>query len=79
MVDVKTKNELIKKIKQLNNREIINDIYRLLDIDTDEDIYITNKGQKERINKALAQIDNGKTVSEEESNHNIDKCLKRKK
>ena len=79
MVDEKLKTRLIDQIKKIDNPEIIEDIYRLLEIDLDESIYITNADQKQSIQEALAQYNSGEVLTNKEAKEQTDQWLKGKK
>ena len=79
MVDKKLKTRLIDQIKKIDNQEIIEDIYRLLEIDLDESIYITNTDQKQSIHEALEQYNSGEILANEEAKEQTDQWLKGKK
>ena len=72
MVDEKLKTRLIDQIKKIDNPEIIEDIYRLLEIDLDESIYITNTDQKKSIHEALEQYNSGEILTNEETKEHTD-------
>ena len=79
MVDEKLKTRLIDQIKKIDNPEIIEDIYRLLEIDLDESIYITNTDQKQSLHEALEQYNSGEILTNEEAKEQTDQWLKRRK
>lgn len=79
MVDEKLKARLIDQIKKIDNPDIIEDIYRLLEIDLDEFIYITNTDQKQSIHEALEQYNSGEILTNEEAKEQTDQWLKGKK
>jgi len=79
MVDEKLKTRLIDQIKKIDNPDIIEDIYRLLEIDLDESIYITNTDQKQSLHEALEQYNSGEILTNEEAKEQTDQWLKRRK
>lgn len=66
MVTDKHRDKLIEKIKSIDDRNIIDEIYRLLKVDFDDTIYKTNDEQKARIAKGIQQIENGESVKSED-------------
>ncbi|MBL6447801.1 hypothetical protein JMN32_15890 [Fulvivirga sp. 29W222] len=66
MVTDKHRDKLIEKIKSIDDRNIIDEIYRLLKVDFDDTIYETNNEQKARIAKGVQQIENGESVRSED-------------
>lgn len=67
MVPDKHRDKLIEKTKSIDDRNIIDEIYRLLQVDFDDTIYETNDEQKARITKGIQQIENGESVRSEEA------------
>lgn len=79
MVKTEVKKHLLKKIEEIDDPKIIHEIYRLLDIDLEEDVYVTNEAQKKAINEALNEIKEGKTLTEEESNKRTQEWFNKKR
>jgi|AntDeeMinimDraft_6_1070357.scaffolds.fasta_scaffold16336_2 formaldehyde-activating enzyme involved in methanogenesis len=79
MIETQIKDNLVDKIRKIEDPKIIREIYRLLEIDTDEDIYKTNDAQKKAINTALSEIKDGKTLTEQEVNEQTTEWLNKKK
>ncbi|HEX6981564.1 MAG TPA: hypothetical protein VF181_02280 [Balneolaceae bacterium] len=67
---------MIEKIEEINNKKVIDEIYRLLEVDFEETVYTTNKEQRNAVTEARQQIKNDETLSEKEANEEIDKWLK---
>jgi formaldehyde-activating enzyme involved in methanogenesis len=78
MIETQIKDNLVDKIRKIEDPKIIREIYRLLEIDTDEDIYKTNDAQKKAINTALSEIKDGKTLTEQEVNEQTTEWLNKK-
>lgn len=78
MVELKPehKKSLIEKIEEISNKQVIDEIYRLLEVDFEETIYVTTKEQQNAVTEARQQIKNGEILPEEEANEEIDKWLK---
>lgn len=71
MAKTEVKNRLLNKIKEIEDPEIIHEIYRLLEIDLEENLYITSEAQKKALNNALHDVKEGKTLTEEEANKSL--------
>lgn len=72
----KHKNKLIETIKSIDDRNIIDEIYRLLKVDFDDTICQTNDEQKDRIAKGTQQIENDEGIESEEVFKKMRKWLK---
>ena len=59
------RDRLIEKIKSIDDRNIIDEIYRLLKVDFDDTIYQSNEEQKARIAKGIQQVENGDVIESE--------------
>lgn len=67
---------LIEKIKRTDDDKLLEEAYRLLEVDIEEsDVYVLNDKQNEAINEARKQINEGKYLTDEESNREIDEWL----
>ena len=66
MVTDEHKNRLIEMIKSIDDKDIIDEIYRLLEVDFDDTVYVTNEKQKAEIAEARKQIKNGEGIESEE-------------
>lgn len=77
MIDPKPelREKLIDKIKRVDDQHIIDEIYRLLNIDFDDTVYETTGDQKKAIAEAREQIKSGETLSDQEANEEIRKWL----
>ena len=76
MTSIELKNKVIGKINQLNDDEILNEIYKLLD-DNDEDteIFQLSENHKIAIEIARNQIDKGEYLTNEQANKEIREWL----
>lgn len=75
MDKIKNREELIKKINTIDDQYLIDEIYRLLQINFDDSIYQLNEEQQNYINEARKEIKNGKAVSSKHVDGEIDEWL----
>ena len=76
MTSIELKKKVINKINQLNDDEILNEVYRLLDDSfEDSEIFQLSENHKNAIEIAKAQVDNGEFLTNEEANKEIGKWL----
>ncbi len=77
MIDLKER--LIKKIQETTNPDVLKEVYRLLEIQfDDQEIYQLSNDQKTVVNEAQEQIKKGEFLSNKEANHEIEEWLKKK-
>lgn len=76
MVDSFQRDKLIDKIRQIDDQEILNEIQRFLEIEFDDEPFITNEEQKKSIQRAREQIKKEEIIDEEQANSQIDEWLK---
>ncbi|ADR23389.1 hypothetical protein MATR_27610 [Marivirga tractuosa] len=77
MVDLKQ--QLIDKIQLTTDKVKLEEIYRLLEIEFDEqEVYILSAEQKSAVKEAQKQIKNGEFLSDEQANKEVEEWLKRK-
>ena len=76
MNKIELKDKLIKKIEEIDDSEILEEIYSWLEDESQKKIYVTSEAQKEAIQEAQEQIKKGETISEKRANREIDKWLK---
>lgn len=76
MTSIELKNKVISKIRQVNDDEILKEIYKLLD-DTveDSDIIMLSENHKNAIEVAKEQIENGEYLTDDQANKEIGKWL----
>ena len=77
MVTDEHENRLIEKIKSIDDKDIIDEIYRLLEVDAEDIVYGTNEKQKAEIAEARKQIENGEGIDSEEVFKKVRKWLKK--
>ena len=69
--------DLITKISQLQNSEVIKDIKRLIDFELNEGIFKTTSAHKGRISEAKIEIKQRKVLSEAKANKEISEWLEK--
>jgi hypothetical protein len=76
MTSMELKNKVINKIRQINDDEILKDIYKLLDDSVEESETMSlSKNHRKAIEKAKVQIENGDYLTNEQSNNAISQWL----
>lgn len=76
MSTVELRKRLIDKIQKTQDGRILEEAYRLLEIETDEiEVFKLNDGQKNAISEARQQIKNRQFLTEEQANKEIDEWL----
>ena len=77
MVDLKE--QLIKKIQATTDKDILEEVYRLLEINfNDDEVYHLTTEQKNAIKEAQNQIKKGDYLTEEQANNQVEEWLKKK-
>jgi len=72
MTTIEMKNQVIGKINQLTDNELLMDVYKLLDDSLmDSDIYRLSDNHKVAIDTAISQINNGDFLNSEQANKEI--------
>lgn len=69
------KEKLISKINQLDDQKIIDDVMRLLAVDFDDTIYLTNDVQKSAVAEAREELKAGQGISDSDANQEIEEIL----
>ncbi|MCX6238145.1 MAG: hypothetical protein NTY07_11425 [Bacteroidia bacterium] len=76
MTTIEMKNQVIGKINQLTDNELLMDVYKLLnDSLMDSEIYRLSDNHKVAIDTAINQINNGDFLTSEQANKEIDEWL----
>lgn len=76
MSTIDIRKQLIDKIQNTQDGRILEEAYRLLELDIDDaDIYQLNNSQKEAIAEARNQIKKGQFLTEEQANKEVDEWL----
>jgi hypothetical protein len=78
LTTVELKQKLITQISKTENSELLDQISRLIDLELQaEDVYHLSKEEIEVVAMSLTQLDNGLFLSNEESNEQADKWLRK--
>lgn len=76
MTTKELRNKVIGKINQIDDEEVLNEIYRMLD-DTnhDEEIFQLSENHKRAIEEGKSQIESGQFLTNKQVNQEIGKWL----
>jgi predicted transcriptional regulator len=78
MKSTELKKRLIDKIQKSENNYLLEEAYRLLELETqDIEVYKLNDEQKSAVAEAREQIKNGQVLTDEQANQEIDSWLKK--
>lgn len=76
MTSIELKNKIILKVRQVNDEEVLNEIYKLLDDSLDDsEIMMLSDNHKNAIEVAKEQIEKGEYLTNEQANKEMDKWL----
>jgi hypothetical protein len=76
MTTIEMKNQVIGKINQMTDNELLMDVYKLLnDSPMDTEVYRLSDNQKVAIDTAIDQINNGDFLTSEQANKEINEWL----
>ncbi len=78
MSTLELKKNLIEKISKIENEDLLNEVNRLIDLETSDDaVYILNSQEEQAISEAEIQIKKGKVLTNEEAKKDIDEWLRK--
>jgi len=77
MSTVELRKKLIERISNTDDEKLLEEAFRLLEMNNDFDIYKLNQNQKEAIEEARGQVKRGKYLADDQANKDIDEWLKR--
>lgn len=78
MTTKELKNKLIGRINLINDEDILNEVYRLIDDSLeDSEIFLLSENHKQVIEEAKSQIDRGEVLTNEQANKEISIWLKK--
>lgn len=69
------KARLISKINEIKDQSVIDDLMRLLAINSDDSVYLLSSEQRANIMEAQEQIKKGKGIDSEKADSEIDQWL----
>ena len=76
MSTIELKERLINKIQTTENQELLEEAFRLLELESDDiDIYKLSAEQHKSIKEAQEQIRNGQFLTDDQANKDIDEWL----
>ena len=70
--------DLINRIAQLKEARIVEEIQRLLDFELDQNDYILDETQRERVAEGKEEYKNKAYLTEDQANHDIEEWLREK-
>ena len=76
MDNVKHRKELLDRIMLIEDKDVLDEIYRLLQMNFDDSIYQLNEIQKKEIDQARQEIKRGEGIPSVKLNKDIDEWLK---
>jgi predicted transcriptional regulator len=74
MTAIELKEKLIAKIRNTEDEELLDQIARLIDFESNE-VYEMSQGEIDAVNEGLAQLNSGQWITNEEANKRADKWL----
>lgn len=78
MSTVELRKRLIDKIQKTDNEKLLEEAYRLLELETEDiEIYKLSDEQRKAVNDAKQQIKEGKYLTDDQANKEIDEWLNR--
>jgi hypothetical protein len=78
MLTQQMKKELIDKINSTEDENILEEVYRILEMGTKEaEMIVLSEEQKNAIDRGIEDFEEGKYLSNEDANHEIDQWLKK--
>ena len=76
MTVIELKEKLIAKINNTHDEELLDQISRMIDLETRiDEIYEMSSEEIDAINEGIAQIDSGQWITNEEANKHADEWL----
>ena len=75
MTAIDLKYNIIDKLKNINDKSLLEELYKIISLDTKTTVLQLNKEQKTAIQKAQKQYLEGKYLTNEQAEKDIKKCL----
>lgn len=72
------KERLIETINQTEDKNTLEEVYRLLKINFDDEVYVLSNEQRAAIDEGLEQIKDGQYLTSEQAHKETEEWLKRK-
>ncbi|MDQ3020614.1 MAG: hypothetical protein M3R36_08600 [Bacteroidota bacterium] len=77
MSTLELKQKIITRIRESQNPDLLKEVIRLLEIESEDiDVYNLSEEQRKGIDQAREEIKNGKFISNEQSDKEIDEWLR---
>ncbi|MGN6246756.1 MAG: hypothetical protein ACTHNG_00285 [Ginsengibacter sp.] len=68
MSTLEIKKRLIKKIRKIENEDLLKDVNRLIDLESsDEDVYVLSEEEEQAVSEAEEQIKSGRILNDEDA------------
>jgi hypothetical protein len=78
MSTVELRKRLIEQIQKTENDQLLEEVYRLLDMEVEEtEVYVLSNAQKDAIEESRQEIRQGKYLTDDQSNKEIDEWLEK--
>ena len=76
MSTVELRKRLIDKIQKTDNESLLQEVYRLLELETEDiEIYKLSDDQKKAVNEGRQQINDGRFLTNDQADNEIDEWL----
>ncbi|NJY61832.1 hypothetical protein HC174_03555 [Salinimicrobium sp. CDJ15-81-2] len=75
MENLKNRDALINRIKKIEDKNVLDEINRLLDINFDDSVYNLNEDQETEIAQARKELNRGEGISSEQVEKEFDEWL----
>ena len=76
MSTVELRKRLIDKIQKTDNEGLLQEVYRLLELETEDiEIYKLSDDQKKAVNEGRQQINDGRFLTNDQADNEIDEWL----
>lgn len=75
MSNLVLKEQVMAKLLETDDEHLLEGVYRLLALESHEDLYILSDDQKSVINESRIQFERGEFISNEDLNSKIEKWL----
>lgn len=73
--EIQRRNQLIAFIENAKDQNLIDEVLRMLHINFDDSVFITSMEQKQAVYEAQREVAEGKWISEEDADREIDLWL----